>query len=102
MAAGAPSPFYAGTQPTETAASHSVKTGFEGISRSDYSDANSTQELSNHMHIAPRQLNPKTGLADLYRRRENVVSLIRALERYLRAPVRPIQGCSRRVPWTAA
>ena len=54
------------------------------------------------MHIAPRQLNSKTDLAALYRRREDVVSLIRALERYQREPVRPIQGCSRQVPWTAA
>ena len=40
-------PFYPGTQPRETAASHSVKPGFVGISRSNSSDANSTQELSN-------------------------------------------------------
>jgi len=95
-------PIYAGTQPTETAASHSVKTGFVGISRSNYSDANSTQELSNHMHIAPRQLNPKTDLAALYRRRKNVDTLIRSLERYQRATARPTQGCSRQAPLTTA
>jgi len=100
--AGAPPPFYAGTQPTGTTASHSVKTGFVGISRSNYSDANSAQELSNHMHIAPRQLKSRTDLAALYRRRENVVPLIRSLERCQRASVRPIQGCSRPAPRTAA
>ena len=54
------------------------------------------------MHIARRPLKSETDLAALYRRRENVVSLIRALERYRRVPVRPTQGCSRRVPLTAA
>jgi hypothetical protein len=86
----------------EPAASHSVKPGFVGISRLDYSGANSTQELSNHMHVARRQLKSETDLAALYRRRENVVSLIRSLERYQRASVRLTQGCSRQAPRTAA
>ncbi|MGA2149716.1 MAG: hypothetical protein ABSH49_32715, partial [Bryobacteraceae bacterium] len=61
-----------------------------------------TQELSNRMHVGRRQLKSESDLAALYRRRESVVSLIRALERYQRAPVRPSQGCSRQAPRTVA
>jgi len=54
------------------------------------------------MHVGRRQLKSESDLAALYRRRESVVSLIRALERYQRAPVRPSQGCSRQAPRTVA
>jgi hypothetical protein len=54
------------------------------------------------MHAARRLPIPETHLKALYRSRESVVSLIRALERYQRAPVRATQGWSRHAPRTAA
>jgi hypothetical protein len=48
------------------------------------------------MHVGRRQLKSETDLAALYRRRESVVSLIRSLERYQRAPVCPTKAARAR------
>ena len=53
------------------------------------------------MHVR-RPPKTETNLTALHRRWECVVSLIRLLERYQRAPVCLPQGCSRRAPRTAA
>jgi hypothetical protein len=53
------------------------------------------------MQVARRQPKSDPDLAALCRRRERVVSVIRALECYQRALVRLRRGCSSRAPRTA-
>jgi hypothetical protein len=99
---GGTAAFYSGTQPKETAASHPVKPGFVGIPWRNSSDASLIQELSTQMLVPHRQPKSETDLAALCRRRECVVSVIRAMECYQHALDRPPQGRSRRAPRPAA
>lgn len=54
------------------------------------------------MQVTGRQHKSKTNLADLYRYRDRLVSLIRSMERYQRKTAGPIKQCSAQASRPAA